>query len=375
MSSHAQIADRWIDNAMGWNDRALSPMSNVYYTGDTIFSYGSHFPMGIVLRDLPARDDEPGYYSSAASVRTKGDPRLILLNGDSYSSSTTRHQGAVRDAAQRACLPVLIVPFSALGGARIDVRTIEPIDIRDDRIEETVHHGDSNDPRLGKPIDRYNPETTVYEPASDERVVGRGSNWPRAELVSVLGEPAQWRWTTSRHWLGDSAFFARGIGDRTRRRYLSSFDYQEAHPLYFLCELPRTGEIETVEQAIELLKPPIVKQAIEEGREVTRQGDVFAIPTELSTRDLKQRHTPWGKGRIVKRPRFGLLDTNHTASEVIFATGGRVYARGLLYHLPQDGRTPDHARRKMGDGKTWHLLTRNTVPRQRASTDRTEVAA
>lgn len=375
MTSIPQIADRWIDNAMGWNDRALNPVSNVYYEGDTIYSYGSHFAMGIVIRSN--REPVAGWTGSRSTsyVRTSGDPVMVLLNGDSFSPSTTRHQSAVRDAANRACLPVLIVPFTALEAADIDPASVEPIAIRRDRTEEIVHRADSNDSRLGPPIENFNRETETYQRASDERVLGRDGNWPRAELVSIPGEPAEWRWTTHRHWLGDSVFKARGRTDRTLRRYVSSFDYQESRPLYFLCELPRTGAVASVEDAIELLKPPIVKQAIEEGRTVERQGDMFAIPTELRTEDLKKRHTPWGKGRIVKRPRFGLLDTNHTASEVIFAIGGRVYARGLLYHVPQGLREPDHARRKMGDGKTWHLLVRNTVPRQRAERPREEARA
>lgn len=372
MTSHAEIADRWIDNAMGWNDRALSPVSNVYYSGDTIFSYGSHFPMGLVLRNLPPRGHEPGYYSGPANVRTTGAPRLVLLNGDSYSSSTTQHQSCARAAAQRSCLPVLIVPFTALRAAGIDVRTIEPIDTRADRTEIEVIVLPEGEEPTGERISPYNAELRQYEATNSQspRYLS-----PSAHHVCRLNEDGRWEYERHHHWLGDAVFAGRGAQDRTRRRYLSSFDYQEARPLYFLCELPRTGGVSTVEEAYELLKPPIVKQAIAEGREVTRQGDIFAIPTELTTNDLKKRHTPWGKGRVVKRPRFGLLDTNHTASEVIFATGGRIYARGLLYHVPQGGRTADHARRKMDDGRTWHLLTRNTVPRQRVSPTREEALA
>lgn len=378
MASAQEIANRWIDNATGENDRILHSRnySNVYYEGDTIFSYGAHFAMGIIIRSN--REPARGWSGSRTTsyVRTTGEPELILLNGDSFSPSTTQHQSAVRAACANSNLETIIVPFTALEAARIDPASIHPLGIRPDRNEEIVHRADSNDKRLGEPAaggwegDDYNREVLN----SESRVLA-GGKYGRAELVSVLGEPAEWRWATHRHWLGDSFFAARCVEDRTLRRYISSFDYQESRPLYFLCELPRTGKAASVEEAIELLKPPNVKQAIEEGREITRQGDIFAIPTNCTTNELKKLHTPYGKGRIVKRPRFGVLDTNHTASEVIFATGGRIYARGLLYHVPPGGRMADHARRKMGDGKTWHLLTRNTVPRQRTETrNRTEVA-
>lgn len=156
-----------------------------------------------------------------------------------------------------------------------------------------------------------------------------------------------------------------------RVRFLSSFDYNERTPLYFLCELPR-GKVATVEEAYELLKPRLVKMAEAGGVEVERQGDIFAVPTELTTKQVK-RLTPRGKGRIVKRP--AVLGTNHEPSEVMFATGDRVYARGTLYHAPGEWRRPDHARRKMGDGKTWHILLRNTVPRTTDTDTRRSVRA
>jgi hypothetical protein len=36
-------------------------------------------------------------------------------------------------------------------------------------------------------------------------------------------------------------------------------------------------------------------------------------------------------------------------------------ARGTMYHDPQ-GRRADHARRRIGDGKSWHVVIKNTVP-------------
>jgi hypothetical protein len=44
-----------------------------------------------------------------------------------------------------------------------------------------------------------------------------------------------------------------------------------------------------------------------------------------------------------------------------------VYARGCMYHDVGAWRERDHARIKLGDGKTWHLIAKNTVPQTRAS--------
>lgn len=137
-----------------------------------------------------------------------------------------------------------------------------------------------------------------------------------------------------------------------RSKYLSAFDHNEAREVYFLCELPRTSA-STVDEAFEALKPREVLDAESAGLTPRRQGDIFAIPTAYTTRELKSR------GELVKRPH--VLGTNHTASEVIETTEG-TYARGILRHDPGQWRDPDHARVRMGDGRTWHRLVKNTVP-------------
>lgn len=140
--------------------------------------------------------------------------------------------------------------------------------------------------------------------------------------------------------------------------FLSSFDYQEARPLYFLCELPRGTEPATVEEAIERLKPPEVAAAEARGVSVTRQGDLFAVPTKLTTQQLGSLR---GRHKFTKRLR--ILGTNHSVTEGIICKGGAVLGRGIMRHEPDGWRQPDHARQRLGDGKTWHLLVRNTVPR------------
>jgi hypothetical protein len=62
-----------------------------------------------------------------------------------------------------------------------------------------------------------------------------------------------------------------------------------------------------------------------------------------------------------------LLGTAHTATHVCTMPDGTQYGRGTMYHDPAlmgEDRERDHARRKMGDGKTWHLIVKNTVPVQ-----------
>ena len=62
---------------------------------------------------------------------------------------------------------------------------------------------------------------------------------------------------------------------------------------------------------------------------------------------------------------ISLIGTAHTATHVVTMPDGSQYARGTMYHDPAlmgENRERDHARCKMGDGKTWHLVQKNTVP-------------
>ena len=354
MTTNEDRAKRWIERAMGLGERDLTPNGTVYYVGDTVYSFGEHFPMAIVMRERPRTLGTWSDRRSATYSPTVGAPRWMLLNGDRYSVTTSRHQGMIRDVIRFANvklgldLDTMIVPFRALEGAQIDRASIEMLEVRADRAETILH-------KIG-----CEPKDINGVEAPDIRYVRGNRGSTRVAICDR--ETGTWSWKEERHRLGDSLFIAHSHG--RRRRFLSSFDDQEARTLYFLCELPRTSKATTVEQAYEDLKPPSVKIAEQAGLEVTRQGDIFAIPVVegMNTREVKLL-TPHGRGRIVKHPNGGLIGTNHTASEVLFGTSGRVYARGLLYHDPDGGRESDHARRKMGDGRTWHLLVKNTVPK------------
>jgi hypothetical protein len=186
-----------------------------------------------------------------------------------------------------------------------------------------------------------------------------------------VADDGRFYWETARHWLGDSLFTA-DYSYRSAYReetnsydrmsgsasFLSSFDYQEKPPLYFMCQLPGGCAPASVTDAIEALKPAEVKAAEEAALSVTRQGDVFAVETGCTTRQLTKLSP------AVKQPY--VLGVNHTASEVI-VTGGTTYARGSLRHRPREQwRSPEHKMVRMGNGRAWHILVKNTVPAGRA---------
>jgi len=96
---------------------------------------------------------------------------------------------------------------------------------------------------------------------------------------------------------------------RRRRRFVSSFDRNERFPgLYFLATCPGSSRARTVESALEDLAPAAVHAAILRGRDVVRQGDIFAIATDLADETVyalarrRARLTQWIRDA---RPRPG----------------------------------------------------------------------
>jgi hypothetical protein len=191
---------------------------------------------------------------------------------------------------------------------------------------------------------------------------GRG-RWGVNEHDAVIWED----YRNERHYWQDLATARRlnrcqtcdGAGSRavTRNRsglFLSGFDHNEPRPLYFFCELPKAAkDVTSIADAYEALKPDTVKLAEQMGREVHRQGDIFAVELKgVSKRELRKRGARFEK-------RGQLLGTNHVGTEVAYLPDGTTLVRGTLWHNPQ-WRRPDHVRCTVG--KAWHIAIKNSVP-------------
>lgn len=339
MASNAANAQRWFEHVSKGEHPGSRWSSNVCYGGaDALYSFGTHFPLVIPLHD------------EGSSI-----PRLWLLNGDHYSNTTAHHQSIVRDCAESTDIPRIIVPFSALRSAGIDRYSIQPIDIKADWY--TLH--------AAKCDGKY---------SCWEQTLSASGELEHSEVIDrVEGEHTHQR---AQHHLGASVFKAdcahnervdNGYEHVERQgvTFLSAFDEQEMRQLYFLCELPSWAEPNSYAAALQALKPVEVVKAEQLGESVTRQGDIFAICEELlTTRELTQRGAV--RDKRTNRPMPHLLGTNHSATEIAVVDEDHTYARGTLYHEPGMHRRRDHVRRKMGDGKAWHRILKNTVPQNRA---------
>lgn len=327
MASISDIINRWVREVRKPNPRYLrSSSANVFVHNDRLWSYGTHFELG---RWVPATGEHQGFW---------------LLNGDTYSVSTSRHQSEVRAAVEKTGEQVVILPYTTLRAAGIERESVIPVHVTADRWVEEV-----KTTPLGKLPDYMRHSMSYY--------LDKGA--------LVDNGDGTYQRTINRHVLGESVIRAeyetyvreRGYV-RTSAYFLSAFDHQETNQHYFLCQLPAPAA--TVEDAFQLLRPVDVQKADAMGTEVTRQGDIFGIPAELiTTREL--RKSAVGGGRMHE-----LLGTSHIATEVIVTPGEgdttQTWARGVLRHRPGFGRAPEHRQQKLGDGRTWHMIQKNTVP-------------
>lgn len=311
MSNVYEVLERYAKVA-GTAGRVLRPSSvSIMVSADTLtaYSYGSHFPLSVLM---PEGDVVRGWW---------------LVNGDRYSHITSGHQSTLRSALLRTGLPMLTVPFTALDSAGIRRSTVRPVHVTDDTWTTVTRYGTAGD----------------------------CPSW--ADSITDLGDGRR-SWTVQEHHLGGAVLTATyrvwdGTADHVATAsFLSAFDEQEGHGLYFLAQLPEGCHPQTVAEAFTMLRPAEVLKADMLGVHVTRQGDVFAVPASVTTRELPgpSAHAAY------------VLGVSHVATEVREHLGV-TYGRGFLRHRPRESwRQPEHRMQRIGDGRAWHALIRNTVP-------------
>lgn len=354
--TYAQVAQRWYAIACtGRGTHLRHPHMTV--DGDVLVG-ADGVPLVQVLREK------------------NGLPRLFLLNGDGSRSRRFRNQQwEVRAVIQRQVFDHAILPYVALEAAGIERHTIIPIDVREDtwvRERRWFSNFDEKDivwnnestlsrTRTGRIPNRpdlifyQNTHAYAYNGYTRIKEGDRSLSVRTARGFALTQGHAGWFFEEQRHRLGDAVFRAKAHG--AYRTFVSSFDYQETNPLYFLAELPWKARVSTVTEAIEALQPPIVRQAFTQKRLVQRQGDIFSIPTELTTEQVRERTN----GELLRMR--GVLGTDHVVTEQYVGRRGVTYARGFMWHKPE-GRRPDHGRVCLGS--KWHLVVPNAVPRRRA---------
>lgn len=250
--------------------------------------------------------DSLGGQSFPLAVRL-GDGNL-LVNGARLDWPVSSHQTSVLRTLETAQSKFGVVPFHSIVAAWTD-----------GKVRDWNH----------KPIPTriLQREVAIVVPSTGER-------WQEVTEKDKYGGIQK----REIHTLGDSVV---RVHDRY---YLSAVDETGVGAgMYFLAELATDQPPASLEEAFNVLKPKIVREAEARGTSVRRQGEWFTIPTRfLTSQLLRDVH----RGLAVYRQRHVLgKDGHHELEEaVIYRVGSRrseVYARGVLKHTKDEHRDLD----------------------------------
>lgn len=408
MATYDEVVLRWRDRIMGRTNKPNLSNSRMPARGDRIFSYGEHFELARIIRD---RKGEPSHWL----LNGDRWPGQVTTRQQGIVRGALERSGLPQVIIPHAALAACGIDFDTVQIVDVQPDWNETGTIVSKEwpqgakweYESTTLEGTGGDwdgltyVSYGDVLDHPNAEYVgfLYKNTGRKHIQQRHREWYMADDGeggieyrhdwfrhflggSVIrakvnysvwvkcadcdgtgkGEPRQdWRGEWFDH-CPECAVFRGGIlagttgrVSRARQRwayFLSGFDENETRPSYFLCELAPGVRPADYSEAIESLKPEVVVTAESMGREVLRQGDLFAVPMpSLTLRELKRM------GGVYEK-RGNLLGTNHQATEVV-RVGRNTYARGTMRHVPE-GRRPDHKMLSLGHG--FSLVVKNTVP-------------
>jgi len=175
-----------------------------------------------------------------------------------------------------------------------------------------------------------------------------GEEWKQVEVKDKNGRITE----RQIHTLGDSVLRVKD------HYYLSGVDETGVGSgMYFFAELVTKKAPPTLEEAYNMLKPKVVREAEDRELNVLRQGEWFAIPAQVRTSEL-MRDVERGVA-VYRRHHVLGKDGHHELEEaVLYKAGerkGQVYARGVLRHTKDE-----HADLDLGTVR-WYLVVHNVV--------------
>ncbi len=256
--------------------------------------------------------------SAPLAVRLKDES--LLVNGARLPWPISDHQSSVLRTAETTSARFGVVPFHSI------VAAFTNGEVRDWN-------------RKPIPTGQLQKEVQIVVPSSGER-------WREVTETDEHGKAH----TRQVHTLGDSVVSVRD------RCYLSSVDETGVGAgMYCFTELHSDRAPQSLEEALNFLKPEVVMEAEARGSNVRRQGEWFAIPTKVLTSQLM---SDVERGLAIYREQHVLgTDGHHRLEEaVIYKHGprkGEVYARGVIEHT--DG---EHHELNLGSIR-WHSIVHN----------------
>ena len=311
MATHLSVIENFVQEGKGGRG------TYVKATGDVLYS---DIPQGYAPYGHTSWLRTAAGQTAQLAVRLKDDS--FLTNGAAFDLPIATHQRSLIRMLELSGRRFSVVPFHSITAAwtdgEIDDWSHAPFGIQD--------------------LQR---EVSVVVPSG-------GEEWKRVKVKDKNGRITE----RTIHTLGDSVLRVKD------RYYLSGVDETgKGSGMYFFAELATREAPPTLDEAYNLLKPEVVREA--EGRElnVLRQGEWFAIPTQIRTSEL-MRDVERGIAAYRQRHVLG-KDGHHELEEaVLYKAGerkGQVYARGVLRHT-QD----EHGDLDLGTVR-WFRVVHNVV--------------
>ena len=312
MQTHSSVIENFIREGKGGKGTYVKATDDVLY---------SKIPLGYrPFGREPWRSDSAQGETAQLAVRLKDGS--ILTNGARFGNPIDRHQRKIISALEKSPSRFGVVPFHSITAAWTD--------------------GTVDDwSRAPFGISDLQKEVSVIVPSGGEK-------WKPVQMKDKHGQLHR-RFI---HTLGDSVLRVKD------RFYLSGVDETGiGSGMYFFAELATKQAPSTLEAAYDMLKPKLVREAEGRGQSVLRQGEWFAIPTQVLTSEL-MRDVDRGIAAYRQRHVLG-KDGHHELEEaVLYKAGerkGQVYARGVLRHTKDEHTDLDL------DTVRWYLVVHNVV--------------
>ncbi len=235
--------------------------SNIFCEGRLLYSYGRHFTLAKYLKD-----------------------DFFLINGDKYSSTTSRHQGEVNNILKGVTISATAIQ-NIISFNNIEYNHI--IDFREDSADYSLFYNKKTKKYFKREFDYDNstykflpyfkPSQGMFIPYNDKNQKNslfESTNFPD----QIIGKKEDFKvgyW----HILGGVLFKI------DKKYYVSALDENS----YFVTELYpkfKKEKNKTFNLAIESLKPDTIKQAESLNQEVLRQGEYFFVNTSMTDYNL-----------------------------------------------------------------------------------------
>lgn len=311
MQTHTQVIENFLKEGKGGKGTYVKATDDLLYSRvPTEYRPFGQKPWG----ETAAGEEAP--------LAVRLEDGSLLANGARLARPMDDHQWRVLKALERTHSRFGVVPFHSVAAAWTD-------GVVDDWNQAHIHTWELKQ------------EVAIVVPS-------QGENWRTVTYKDKDGREQ----TRNIHTLGDSVVRVKD------RYYLSAVDETGVgNGMYFLAELATDRAPKSLDEALDFLKPKMVREAEARGSSVLRQGEWFAIPTYVRTsdlmRDVERGMAIYGERRVLGK------DGHHELEEaVIYKAGpqkGLVYARGVLKHTKDE-----HVDLNLGTAR-WYLIVHNVA--------------